>query len=151
MKKRIGPMLRNPIFWAIAVIVGTVIALLAILMVGLSVLEEDACANQLLDESVSPDRQMKAVVFVRDCGATTDFSTQVSIIPRTEKLSKAAGNAFSSDTNHGAAPSGPGYGPAIKVQWQSPTELVISHHPAARVFRIEPVVGNIKVRAVKSQ
>jgi hypothetical protein len=144
-------MLRNPIFWALALVVSTVVALFAIIAVGLFLLEEDACANKLLYESVSPDRHMKAVVFMRDCGATTDFSTQVAIIPSSEKLSKASGNAFSADTNHGAAPSGPGGGPVVKVQWQSPIELVISHHSAAQIFRLEPAVGGIKVREAKSQ
>jgi hypothetical protein len=139
-------MRRNQIFLILALVVGAVVGCYAVISGLLLFLAEDGCANQLLSETPSPDNRLKAVVFQRDCGATTDFSTQVSIIAQAEKLPKQAGNAFSADTNHGAAPSGPGGGPTIKVQWRSPAELLISHHPAVRVFKVEPLVGSIRVR-----
>ena len=104
------------------------------------------CANELLAEVASPDGKWKAVVFQRGCGATTGFSTQVSLLPAASVMPNESGNAFRSDTNHGAAPSGPGGGPAVGVVWRSPIELAISHHPAARVFAAERSVGNVEVR-----
>ena len=41
----------------------------------------DPCGNEILSEMRSPDGRLKFIVFQRDCGATTAFSTQVSIIP----------------------------------------------------------------------
>ncbi len=38
-----------------------------------------ACGNEILKEVRSPTGKMKGVVFQRDCGATTGFSTQVSV------------------------------------------------------------------------
>lgn len=38
-----------------------------------------SCANDLKGEVVSPDKRYIAAYFVRDCGATTDFATHVSI------------------------------------------------------------------------
>jgi hypothetical protein len=42
---------------------------------------EDLCGNDPISETPSPNGQMKVVVFQRDCGATTGFSTQVSVLP----------------------------------------------------------------------
>jgi hypothetical protein len=104
-----------------------------------------SCANELLAEAVSPDGTLKAVVFQRDCGATTGFSTQVSVFAVSAGIGNSAGNVFTSDTNHGIAPSGPGGGPLVKVNWRSPSVLVVSHSAAARVFVAEPQVGSVKV------
>ncbi len=59
------------------------------------------CGQEVINEVYSPDRQYKAVVFEHDCGATTSFSTGISIIKGSEKLSSNYGNwkgrIFSSD------------------------------------------------------
>lgn len=128
-------------------IVGAGVAVAFIVVVGyaLHVLGASSCANELLAEAVSPDGKLKAVVFQRDCGATTGFSTQVSVLPASAGVGNAAGNVFTSDTNHGAAPSGPGGGPLVKVNWRSPSALAVFHHAAARVFLAEPHVGSVTV------
>src|SRR6266550_3254126 len=72
------------------------------------------CGNELLKEVASPNGRMKAVVFQRDCGATTGFSTQVSVFRRDQRLPNEGGNLFAADTNHGAAPSGQGGGPVVE-------------------------------------
>ncbi|MBI1810912.1 MAG: hypothetical protein HY035_01370 [Nitrospirae bacterium] len=38
------------------------------------------CKNAIIKEILSPDQKRKIVVFARDCGATTGYSTQVSLI-----------------------------------------------------------------------
>ena len=78
-----------------------------------------SCGNELLREVASPDGKMKAVVFQRDCAATTGFITQVSVLSKDEKLPNESGNVFSADTNHGVAPSGEGGGPVVEVGWFS--------------------------------
>jgi hypothetical protein len=107
--------------------------------------DSPSCGNDSLVQLPSPDGLHKAVVFQRDCGATTDFSTQVSVLRASSSLGDASGNAFSSDTNHGAAPSGAGGGPETKVRWLSPTELAISHHKLARVFLAESRVDGVLI------
>jgi hypothetical protein len=64
------------------------------------------CANDLLTEIPSPDGALKAVVFQRDCGATTSFSTQISILWTNRPLPNETGNLFVADTDHGKAPRG---------------------------------------------
>ncbi len=52
------------------------------------------CGNQIYKEYLSPNKSLKAVVFQRDCGATTSFSTQISILNSDEKLDNESGNIF---------------------------------------------------------
>jgi hypothetical protein len=99
----------------------------------------------LLVSVPSPDSRLMAVVFERDCGATTGASTQVSVIPFGAALPNKAGNVFIADTDHGAAPSGPGGGPAVGARWLSPSEAVVSHHRAARVFLAERSFESVMV------
>jgi hypothetical protein len=52
------------------------------------------CGNDNIEEFPSPDGRMKAVRFRRDCGATTGYSTHVSLLPAGSKLGNEAGNVF---------------------------------------------------------
>jgi len=95
---------------------------------------DSMCANDVLQEIPSPDNKLKAVVFQRDCGATTGFSTQMAIIKADEKLQNQRANVFSADTDHGKAPSGPGGGPKIEIVWKGPRQLQVIHSQKARIF-----------------
>jgi hypothetical protein len=123
-----------------------VTSLVAILVALFYFTFDSACRNNVLAETASPDGRFRAVVFQRDCGATTGFSTQVSVLAQSSNLENKAGNVFVADTGHGAAPSGPGDGPVVYVQWRSPTLLSISHHPAARVFLAEHEVHSVQLQ-----
>lgn len=92
------------------------------------------CGNEVIAEVPSPDGKYKVVVFQRDCGATTGFSTQLSLLPSKRMLDDVPGNIFVADTNHGAAPSGPGGGPSVAVHWLGSDALEVVHHPRARIF-----------------
>jgi hypothetical protein len=93
----------------------------------------DGCGNEVLRVHCSPTKRLKAVVFERDCGATTGFSTQISIIPANSDLPNKAGNAFVADTDHGKSPSGPGGGPPVEVEWKGENSLNIIYDNRARV------------------
>lgn len=105
----------------------------------------DMCGNEVLVEYPSPNKKLKAVAFQRDCGATTGFSTQVSILSNVSVLENEKGNIFIADTNHGAAPSGEGGGPEVKINWLSDAHLHIEYHQLARNFRAESVFKGVKV------
>ena len=131
---------------ALGLILGACTALLLVVAVGGYYLLGSMCANEVLAESPSPDGTFKAIVYERDCGATSDFSTQISVLRSWRSLSNSSGNAFVSDSNHGAAPSGPGGGPEVRLEWASPTDLIVSRHRLARVFLAEPQVGRVNIR-----
>ena len=103
------------------------------------------CGNDKLAEHLAPGREWKVVVFQRDCGATTGFSTQASVLPADSDLPNRGGNIFGADDNRGAAPAGPGGGPVVDVRWQSPNEVTIIHSSRARVFKAEDHHSGIRV------
>ncbi len=70
----------------------------------------DACSNSVVARANSPDGLHSAVMFQRDCGATTGFSTQVSVLEHGKEAS-GGGNAFRADDDHGAAAAGAWGGP----------------------------------------
>jgi hypothetical protein len=102
----------------------------------------DPCGSRIFQTVPAPGGAMQAVVFERDCGATTGFGTDVSIVPAGALPGEPV---FIADTDHGAAPSGPGGGPAVQVRWLGADHVEISHHPRARVFRSEPRAGRVRV------
>jgi hypothetical protein len=93
------------------------------------------CGNEIGYEEYSPDRKLKAVVFERDCGATTGFSTQVSLLGGAEKLPNEAGNVFIADGD-----------PKIRVQWQSNNEVLVKFPPGTKVHLKQNQVAGVSVR-----
>jgi hypothetical protein len=79
------------------------------------------------------------VVFTRDCGATTDFSTHASVLSASASLPDDAGNAFIVDSNHGRAPRG------LEVTWRDARKVELYRHADARVFKSESSVKGIKI------
>ena len=74
------------------------------------------CSNDLVKESYSPDGKFKAVAFVRDCGATTSFSPQVSIIKAGKEFKNKPGNAFRGNKSKD-----------IDVKWVNEQTLLVIH------------------------
>src|SRR2546425_106213 len=103
------------------------------------------CGNRVLSLVPSPDDHLQAVVFERDCGATSDFSTQVALLRRGAPLPNEGGNVLVVDTDHGQAPSGPGGGPVVTVRWVSGDSLEIGFHRRARIFRRADAVGTVRI------
>ncbi|QKF58982.1 DUF5412 family protein [Aliarcobacter lanthieri] len=46
----------------------------------------DLCANSIFKEYFSPDKTKKVVIYERDCGATTTWSTHISILDYDKQL-----------------------------------------------------------------
>lgn len=93
------------------------------------------CGNEVVQRVPSPDGRLAAIVFTRDCGATTSYNTQVAIrrgggerLPRRDVV-------FVADDDHGAAPSAPRRGPDVRLRWVDVRRLEIAHHPRVRIFR----------------
>ncbi len=75
------------------------------------------CGNSFEDRITSPNGKYQAVTFLRDCGATTAFTPQVSILPVGAKLPHQNGNVFVG--SYGAT--------FTKAKWISDTHLVIKY------------------------
>lgn len=111
----------------------------------------DGCANEILQAYPSPGGKLKLVVFRRDCGATTGPNTQASVLEAGDDLPNRPGNLFISDTHYGAAPSGPGGGPELRVAWQGARALDLSHHANTRTFKAETKVRGVSIKYSRFQ
>ena len=118
-------------FWTLTIL-GAIIFISFAVNCILSSMFPDMCGNQIISEVTSPDGQLKAVVFVRDCGATTSYSAQLSILRNAEKLSNEAGNTFIEDSGHDNNVS-----LEVKPEWQSNRELLVRCDSKARNFKHE--------------
>jgi hypothetical protein len=94
----------------------------------------DTCNNEVQRAVDAPDGARTAILFQRDCGATTDFSTQVSIVQPGDKPS-GGGNVFVADTNRDAAERAAWGGPWAEVTWLTPQHLLVRYNGRARVFK----------------
>ena len=72
------------------------------------------CGNTVKQEIKSPDGKYVATAFVRNCGATTDYSAQVDLRKAGRKLS-TIGNVYRGNAS-----------PDIEIAWLSSTHLVIT-------------------------
>ena len=138
------PLITRVILWG----AGTLVSVAIISVLLFWYYAPDMCGNDVISESNSPDGTKRVVVFQRDCGATTGFSTQASVLPINLPLPNKGGNLFSSDTDDGAAPSGSGGGPALNVKWESAHSVVLTYHPKVRVFNAVPEAEGIHVRYI---
>lgn len=110
----------------------------------------DACQNQIISESISPDHEKSVVLFQRDCGATSAFTTQISILPPGEKP-EGTGNVFVADDNHGAAPAGSWGGPWVSVKWLDSNHLQVTYAKGSRVFDKTESIGGVTVSFVSGR
>jgi len=82
----------------------------------------------------------EAVVFERNCGATTDFSTQVSVLPCGARLRNQPGNAFIY-----------GHQVPLSVRWDTPSALWIAYPPGFRGLNEQPAVDGVMVRYAEDE
>lgn len=129
------------VFSIIGLFFSTVMSILFVFILMLSAAIGDdfisgLCGEVVISETVSPNGMFKAVIFERDCGAATDFSTQVAIVRNVRTLGKKAKKRilFGADRNHQSAPAGPEGGPEVRLRWISNNRIEIQHHKLAHVF-----------------
>ncbi len=95
---------------------------------------DDMCGNEQTTHALSPKGSKRAIVFTRDCGATTSWSTQVSVIKGTEQLSNDAGNTLIL-----------GDKVPLQIAWKSESELVIRGVAGPTPFKQERSVSGVTI------
>lgn len=112
----------------------------------------DPCRNTVLDHRTSPDGRLSIVLFARDCGATTGYSTHVSVLDVGAEP-RRAGNVFVADLAQGgtAAPWG---GPWAQVDWLIGTDtpwpvaggpVILYDEPGSRVFKRQETRSGVQI------
>ncbi|MFV0368437.1 MAG: hypothetical protein ACK5KM_08260 [Hyphomicrobiaceae bacterium] len=110
----------------------------------------DPCANKEIARALSPDGEWLAVLFTRDCGATTSISTQVTLMKPDAGDTNGPGNVLTM-TAGGNSPLAEWGGPWASLAWTqgdrgnplAPRQLLVVILDAeARTFtRVEMIEG----------
>jgi hypothetical protein len=95
----------------------------------------NVCGNTIGYEEKSPGGKLKAVVFERDCGATTGFTTEVSIIPSNVILQNQSGNLFIAKGDL-----------AIRLNWESDGKLRLTYPQGAQPILKRDTLNGVSVR-----
>lgn len=93
----------------------------------------DMCGSEVLHSLKSPNGKLKAVSFLYDCGATTGFSTQVSILEIDETI-ESSGNVFVSKGKND-----------IRFRWSSDSELVIGNIGMLETYKTEKEFESVTI------
>lgn len=114
----------------VAISLGVVVFGVPLAIAGLFIYAtSDMCENEVYSEVSSPDGEYKVVVFQRDCGASTGFSTQISITNSSDDLKNEGGNIYIVDGHpRDVSPV---------VRWLSNSELRIERNLNGSEYKAE--------------
>ena len=103
------------------------------------------CRNDLLAETVRPNGEVKAVVFVRDCGGAvaSAWGPEVSLLGREQKLDEqeTGGNLFAA-----RFPRGVQFGDTVvTIEWRSDSALVLRHDPRLEIRLAVLRMGDVTI------
>ena len=104
----------------LAVLVATAVAI----AIALRALENGMCANDICREYPAPGGTKRLVVFQRDCGATTYWSVQASILAPGAELPNESGLSL---MGRGACLGKNAELPAVGVQWHGDERVTIKY------------------------
>lgn len=115
---------------ALGLICVALVALVLSLWYGYVTSDDEHTHNTVIKELPSPDGKYVAYVFVRDFGATTRETYQLSILRSYEGFKDKGGNVLVSDRN-------------FDIKWISNTELAVAEPPAIFVHfkRLDKIKG----------
>lgn len=128
---------------AARIAITTMVALAAIVVILVGslfiYLAQDLCASDIQSLIISPNGKFTAVVFQRDCGATTAFSIQVTIVP--------AGKKFPAD----------GYPTFLVIsgiqppdlKWVTNSEIEVYLPEGVRIYKNDTKAGDISITYMK--
>lgn len=105
------------------------------------------CGNDIIQKLPAPDGRHVAFLFQRDCGATTGFSSQISLFPKdAAHLPNDSGNLFVASQDKGDGPLGPWHGPLVRMRWIDSKLLEVRYNHAAQTFAREEKLGAVRIR-----
>lgn len=89
------------------------------------------CEHDVTVRAPSPDGEWLAAAYVRNCGATTGFTTHVVIMEKGEKPDPS-GDIFVAEA--GTARRSSHGGPQVQLRWLAPDRLRVSYGEGAEVW-----------------
>ncbi|MGG3889738.1 DUF5412 family protein [Metabacillus fastidiosus] len=116
----------------------TLIVIVGIVIVGnlvLNTLFGDMCGNKIVQKVSSPNSEKVAYIFTRDCGATTGFSPQLSILDKDDKFQNKSGNTFRTNND-------------FSIEWLDNKHLKVIYHKSSKIYEMDKKVNGVKVEYV---
>lgn len=107
----------------------------------------DMCGNKGVKLLDSPDGTKRAVLFVRACGATTGWSTQMAIVSP-GNVPTGSGNAFvTSDKTEGVALGDwdSAWGSWADIEWTGSTSLTVRYAAGSIVVKAKQQVKGVSI------
>lgn len=95
------------------------------------------CDNRVVQRSLSPDGSREAVVFERNCGATTGYSTQISLMSPGKDPANAGNLFIELDGERRLVWNDA----AAAVRWTGPATLEVLFDAESEVFKAEQPEG----------
>jgi hypothetical protein len=135
--------------WVVAILAGfACLGGLAILAhLGVRILDAGFCSNDVISTAPAPGGLRQAIVFVRNCGATTRYGTNVSVLSAGDNIGDEAGSIFLVDE--------PPFntvlrnrigGPRVEVRWLGADSLLVSYASGVEIHRQVLVEQGVHVR-----
>ncbi len=113
-------------------ITGISVGVVVLLLVGVDhYLVSGMCANTVIASSASPGGKWKVVLFERNCGATTGFSSHISLLESDDQLANETGNIYVAD----------GYPEGYSLSWESDVSVKIGGTSGRRYRGITELSG----------
>lgn len=119
----------------VAFLLGGLVTTIIMLAGGLFLLWSPDCEDTTCETLFSPDRSHKIILYTRNCGATTGFSTHIALAESDEDLDDGT-TIFVADDDHGNANLHPVYQALIDIRarWIDNHSLELSYDKNARLF-----------------
>lgn len=119
------------------------------LVVGLAVLViisgcDRRCENSFVSQVLSPSQQSRAVLFTRSCGATTDNSVHLAILPADSVTH--TGNVLVISIRDRGDDNAAVRGGGVRYYWSGNAELRVAYPSNSEVYVRSERVGNVVVR-----
>lgn len=93
------------------------------------------CGNEVVRSVISPSGSKTAIAFVRDCGATTGYSTQVSVVHGRKSEVTGSGNVLIVEGR-----------PELEMRWTSDSEILVSRPGPGRIFKQEEQLSGTTIK-----
>ena len=132
-------MRRKHISIIISVTVGIILLFGALLFLGgkyiLDNVFGEMCGNEVLQEIPSDNGEKVAYIFQRDCGATTGYSYELSILDKGEELPNKNGNTFLTEKE-------------FTMSWIGEKKIQVVHKEFADIYKKDKRVNGVRVEYV---
>lgn len=104
------------------------------------------CAvHEVLQREVSPNGEAEAVVYVRNCGPTIPYITEIVVTENVGETITGPGNVFSLRGNYVPEDARPPTGYLAEVMWEDNTHLKVRFDSAGEVIYAVTKLGRLDI------